>query len=592
MEQLVSIYRFIYSFKGRAFLKLIVLLATVAMFDAIGLVSIMPFALLVSSPEVVSSNAAFSQIKSFLSLTQEEMVLYSGVACLGFLYLASVLKVFSIKKQMSFVYEMEAQISKHVLDTLAFGESSKFEQSKDFDPKRYLNVEIPKIRDTVLMPFTQMMAHGVVAIVIFFMLVFLNPYIALAAILVFGLGYVVVFQGLKSRNREKGVTQLEASKAKFLTVEDVLVGLKEIKVYGLEPYFTRRYVSALNSFSRAASAAQVYAQIPKFFLEALIFGFIVTGILLIVTSEQENLLQHYLPVLVVFAMAGYRLMPTLQQVYYAVSMLKFSSSLMNEFLGFLAHLESLVDKSFVSSTGSDALPLGGKNIAVFDSVTFRYPKDQNAVIKSLSFTIQKNSLSVLAGPSGSGKSTVAELLLGLLKAESGAIHYQNRSNVDVAYVPQKIFLINDTVVRNIAVGDAEVDMSRLITSCKDAGIYDALISLPEGLETLLGDGAPLSGGQKQRIGIARALYRNPTLLVLDESTSALDGASEISLLKQLETLKKRMTIVAIAHRIESMKVADKVVVINNGRFETEGSFDDLVRDSSFFRKLIGTMNES
>jgi ATP-binding cassette subfamily C protein len=205
-------------------------------------------------------------------------------------------------------------------------------------------------------------------------------------------------------------------------------------------------------------------------------------------------------------------------------------------------------------------------------VSFRYPSTSRPALDGLSLTIAKNASLAVVGPTGSGKSTFVDLLLGLYQPTAGEILIDGRPltpalvpswQASIGYVPQDIFLIDDTIARNIAFGvpDNEIDDARLREACAMAQLLDFIeAQLPDGLDTNVGErGVRLSGGQRQRIGLARALYHRPSLLILDEATSALDVATEAKLLEALRSLAGKLTMVVAAHRLSAVENCDQLV---------------------------------
>lgn len=208
------------------------------------------------------------------------------------------------------------------------------------------------------------------------------------------------------------------------------------------------------------------------------------------------------------------------------------------------------------------------------------------------------------GPSGSGKSTAADVLLGLLRPESGEVSVDGESLDDanreawqqcLAYVPQHIFLTDGSIAENIAFGipRSEIDMDRIGQAGRLAQIDQFVSGLEKGYDELIGErGVRLSGGQRQRIGIARALYRNASVLVFDEATSALDGMTEQEVMSAIEGLQGQRTIILIAHRLTTVRQCDAIFEFENGRVVRSGTYDELLATSERFRKMAGVSHSA
>lgn len=211
-------------------------------------------------------------------------------------------------------------------------------------------------------------------------------------------------------------------------------------------------------------------------------------------------------------------------------------------------------------------------------VTYRYPEGEANVIENASFIIPKGKTVAFVGSSGAGKSTMADILLGLLPPQYGKIYaddlnvYQNLATwqKEIGYIPQTIYLSDDTIRNNVAFGmdEKEIDEQAVINALRQAQLYDFVDTLPEGLDTFVGDrGVRLSGGQRQRIGIARALYHDPEILILDEATSALDNDTESAVMEAIERLHGEKTMIIIAHRLTTIRNADFIYEVANGKVE-------------------------
>jgi len=233
---------------------------------------------------------------------------------------------------------------------------------------------------------------------------------------------------------------------------------------------------------------------------------------------------------------------------------------------------------------------------VLDGVTYRFPDADVPVLSGVSTVIREGSTTAFVGESGAGKSTLLDVVLGLLEPVAGTVTCGGQDTRDdlngwyagIGVVPQEVFLLDDTLEANITLGeDGAADPERLGEAIRLAQLDSVLDDLPLGLRTRLGErGVRLSGGQRQRVGIARALYRRPRILVLDEATSALDNATEHRITETIERLSGRMTVLVVAHRLSTVRKADKVVFLSEGSVVAEGTFDEVEARSPQFSKLV------
>ena len=235
-----------------------------------------------------------------------------------------------------------------------------------------------------------------------------------------------------------------------------------------------------------------------------------------------------------------------------------------------------------------------KNEISFENIHFKY--DEQEILNNISFQIPHGETVALVGHSGAGKTTLADLLIRLHDVSSGQITIDghNIKNINssalrslMGVVSQESILFNDNVYNNIAFGDSDVNEEKVIEAAKMANAHEFIIALENGYKTIIGDGGnKLSGGQKQRISIARALYKNPQILILDEATSSLDTASEKAVQQALDRLMQNRTSLVIAHRLSTIKNAQKIIVLDKGKIVEMGSHDDLIKQNNFYKRFI------
>jgi ATP-binding cassette subfamily C protein len=237
---------------------------------------------------------------------------------------------------------------------------------------------------------------------------------------------------------------------------------------------------------------------------------------------------------------------------------------------------------------------------VFENVTFKYPDATIDALSDVSFEIQPGSQVGLIGSSGAGKSTIADLMCGVLAPTSGVIRINTAlsrgsgtvANVTVGYVPQRPGMVSGTIAENVALGESPIEVNResVMAALEAANLTEIISNLPDGIDTQLGklqDG--LSGGQMQRIGLARALYLQPSLLVMDEATSALDAQSEGEIRKALDAMKGKVTLVIIAHRLNTIQHVDEVFYLENGQVKDSGKFQELVSRNPSIARTVSLM---
>jgi len=339
----------------------------------------------------------------------------------------------------------------------------------------------------------------------------------------------------------------------------------------------------------------VVGQLPRFALEAIAFGGIIIFVLILLITREDA--RQVIPLTGLFAFAGYRLMPALQEVFHSFTKMQFNLAVLDRVYqditaGANPTARPLPDKKELPE------PLPVKKEIRLQNVTYNYPETSVPVISNINMIIEYNTSVAFVGPTGAGKTTLADIILGLLVPQEGLllvdgvpVDETNLKNwqLNIGYVPQYIYLSDDTVTSNIAFGVSEkVIDHRAIERAACIANIDKFITeeLPQGYDTLVGErGIRLSGGQRQRIGIARALYHDPAVLVFDEATSALDGATEDAVLGAMANAARMKTLIIIAHRLPTVKNCDQVYLLDRGKIVAQGKYEELLESNLQFKEM-------
>ena len=331
---------------------------------------------------------------------------------------------------------------------------------------------------------------------------------------------------------------------------------------------------------RNIDAIILISQTPKFFLEGIAFGGILVIILL--TMHRTNNFISTLPVLSLYVYAGYRLMPALQQIYSSFSNIRFIEPSINKIFFEEIQIENSQQYKYENQL------LLNKSLNL-KNIQFYYPNSSKVSLKNINLSIQAKSTIGITGVTGSGKSTLVDILSGLLEAQKGSLIVDekeiSKENIrswqnSIGYVPQNIFLFNDSIAANIAFTQnmSDINHQKVEEVSKIANLHDFVLNdLPEQYQTRVGErGVRLSGGQLQRIGIARALYKMPSLLILDEATSALDVHTEKSVMDSIDNMHQKLTIIIIAHRLHTLKNCEKIFLLEKGEIKKTGSYEEII----------------
>lgn len=414
----------------------------------------------------------------------------------------------------------------------------------------------------------QFVSCTIAAIAIAICLVVIDPTIALLSLAVFGSAYTAM--GLLTKNRllTLSFTQAQCNQALIQTVQEGLGGIRDVLLDQSQPFYLAKYDRSDSLLRRSEAESEFISGFPRFVIEGL--GTAAIALLAYILASRPGGIATALPVLGACALGAQRLLPVIQQGYFSFSQLRSGTA-------DLQAVVALLDQPPPPTESAPVKPLPFKHQITLQNISFRYPGQKNAsppwILRRIDLTIDKGERVAIVGPTGSGKSTLVDLLMGLLEPTEGRILVDGSSpdhaswRACIAHVPQSIFLADASIAENIALGIplAQIDQLRLRQSATQAQIADYIDSLPEGYMSRIGErGVRLSGGQRQRIGIARALYKNTSLIVLDEATNALDQHTEQSFTQTLEQLSRDLTIVMVTHRLSSTRFCTRAIRVDAG----------------------------
>ena len=442
----------------------------------------------------------------------------------------------------------------------------------------------------VLLPSVRMVVELSLLLALLIVLVIASPLGTALALAVLGPTSYVLIRVVQPALKRYGSSAHDAVGRYFGTVQQSLAGIRDVKILGRERFFSQRFHRDRSETARASYMRGTVAQIPAVLIEITIIFFIL-GFLAVAMNTGEPATAA-LPLMGLFAYAGLRMQPSLQKIVAGINSLRFATAPVDEVYG---ELQEIAGNKELRGT-SPPLALHFDTAVVFDEVSFRYRGSSTLALEKINLSIAKGESVGVCGPTGGGKTTLVDLLAGLLEPTSGSItvdgvNMQGRESAwqqNLGVVSQSAFLLDDTLRRNVALGvpDGKINESAVVEAIDHAQLSEFVDSLPDGLETMVGErGIRISGGQRQRVAIARALYQRPSVLILDEGTSALDNITEAQLIRTLDTLQGQRTIIIVAHRLTTIRNCDKIVLITGGKIAEIGRYDELMVRSSEFQRL-------
>lgn len=352
-------------------------------------------------------------------------------------------------------------------------------------------------------------------------------------------------------------------------------GIKEILVTRRQKFFVSRYEEAYSKQQNASVINMVSQEAPAYLIEAFCVSGIIIAVAVRVTGMTDT--AAFVPQLSAFAIAAFKILPSLGKISNAFNSLIYNLPFLNDAYEDFKEVESAEESLIVEDNDFEKKIQNKRfdNLIEINNIAWKYPDAEKFVLRNLSLTINKGSSIGIIGESGAGKSTLMDTILGLYKPQEGFISVdgQRISEIPVAwsrmigYVPQSVFLINDTIRSNVTFGINEETISdeQVWRALEDAQIADFVRTLPDKLDTVVGDrGVRFSGGQRQRIAIARAIFFDPDILIFDEATSALDNETEAALMDAIESFHGKKTLIIVAHRLTTIRNCDKVYRVEDG----------------------------
>ncbi len=576
----------------RVAVYVLILTTVAAVVDMIGVASIMPFMAVLSNPSIIDDNVVLSYMYGALGFeNRNDFLFFLGVVVLLFLVVTSVFRALVVWAQIKFANTRNYSISTGVVGGYLCQPYGWYLKVNSSELASSIIEEVSRVINGCVFPAMRLFSNLMVVIFLLGLMTYADPTLAITAMVVLSVSYgsIVKFAGNKLRYQGQRLT--EAQNARLKALNEAFGGIKDVKVGGYEQYFKEQYRKAAKEHAEASVSVKLWSEMPSFAMQGLVYVAMISTILYLMKTKGG--LDNALPVLSMYALAIYKIMPAVQEVYKQVVQIKYNIPALE---GTYLKIRNMKNKDCGSGKMQELIPFN--NEIKLKEVEFSYGMDENPVLDIDNLIVPRNHVIGLVGGSGAGKTTTVDIILGLLPPSKGDVVIDNikldkktikKWQGQIGYVPQSIYLSDSSVLENIAFGEClgEIDREAVIEAARAADLHDFITGqMPDGYDTLIGErGVRLSGGQRQRIGIARALYKDPSVLVFDEATSALDNITEKKIMRFIDKIGGKKTIIMIAHRLSTIKDCDIIYVFDKGKVVAQGTYCQLIESCPEFQKM-------
>ena len=556
----------------------------VAFLEMIGVVSIMPFIAVLANPKIIETNIILENFFKFSKNigfdNQQKFLFFLGIIFFLLLIISLLFKAINNYLQLRFIQECEYNISRRLIISYINQPYTWFLNRNSADLGKSILSEVSNVVNGALAPVIELISKSMIVIALLILLFITNTQLTFMILFLFVGLYGLIYISARNFIKKLGEDRIKSNKLRFKAVNESFGAVKEVKISGLEEYFINLFSSPARIYAKNTALSLIFGQLPRYAVEAIAFGGMFLIILFLMSKTGTFI--NALPMITLYVFSAYRLMPAMQGIYLSLNKIRFIESSIDELF------KDMQNSKLNNYQWSDDIISLNKEIRL-KNVYFEYPNASRTTLKNIDLSISAFSTIAFVGPTGSGKTTIVDIILGLLDPQKGLLQIDgkklNKNNLrswqkSIGYVPQNIYLSDDTIEANIAFGrnDKEINKDLVEKVCKIANLHSFINNeLSDKYQTVIGErGARLSGGQRQRIGIARALYNEPKVLILDEATSSLDINTEKAVMDAVNNLRKNLTIIIIAHRLNTVKKCDKIFLLENGEIKKEGKFDEVI----------------
>ncbi|KGT48278.1 ABC transporter ATP-binding protein [Acinetobacter sp. HR7] len=568
LKSLKQLWGILTKLDKRKVIYVLILVVGMAFIESAGVISIMPFLAVLSNPAIVETVPILKILQEYSGAkNSQQVVIYLGSISFIIVVFSAFLKIITQYAVNRFASLQRHYFSSRLLKIYLQQNYEFFIQRNSASLIKNVLSEVDQLIWSMILPALSMLSYGLVLIAMIGILLLYNPIIALGTAGTLAFFYITIYVLVKKKLSKIGQEFTQANKERYQNCQEALAGIKDVIINNAKQGYIDQFETSSRVFARHIATRDTLGQVPLNIIETVGYGCLIGLAMLLVVLGKD--VSEILPVLGLYGFAAYRMLPAAQNIYRAISQIKFSQQVLNILIPEFDLEKEKSSKDLINHAAS----LEFEQTIRLENISFAYPNyPDKPVLCDINLEIKKNTSIGIIGKSGSGKSTLMDIMLGLLTPQHGKIYIDNRelneSNIRewrnlVGYVPQFIYLANKSVAENIAFGvpKSEIDIEQVKYASKLAQIDEFIMqNLNNGYDEIIGEkGVMLSGGQRQRIGIARALYKKPEVLFLDEVTSSLDAETANLVFESIKNIGK--TIILISHKHFEILYVDKKILL-------------------------------
>ncbi len=578
-EMLFRLWNHLTPRRHKQFIMLSLLIVFASFTEVLSISAVLPFLSILTNPENVFNNPYFKPAIEWIGIHSAKDLLFPITLLFGFAaILAGSIRLLLLWVSTKLSFTTGADLSNTIYRKTLYQPYRVHVSRNSSEVINGITGKANGLVYAVMLPIINLAGSIFIIGSILIAIISLDPVIAISSFVGFGGIYGIIALLAKNRLKANSTIISEESDRVLKSLQEGLGGIRDVLLDGSQDAYCHIYKISDHRLRQAMADNSFTAVSPRYAMEAL--GMMLIACFAYFTSNNEGI-SKTIPLLGALALGAQRLLPVLQQGYYAWATIRSSHKLLIDVL-------ELLDQPLPNYANlQKATPMEFNKAIELKGCSFRYFSDGPWVIRDLNLTIEKGSRVGFIGITGSGKSTLIDIIMALLAPSDGVLAIDgNLITVDnmrswqatISHVPQNIFLSDATIAENIAFGTASeaIDYEKVKKAAEKAQIAKHIEGLKEGYNTLVGErGIRLSGGQRQRIGIARALYKEATVIVFDEATSALDNETEKAVMEAIDGLGDDLTVIMIAHRLSTVQKCDKIVELANGNISRIGTYEEL-----------------